>query len=296
VWVNGIYDLFVLAYRNGIRVRGCVDDAMIAWHACYPELAGAREDKKKHRFTRKALSFLASLVTYDPWWKDYDYKTPEEQFTLNGRDVCTTLDVWAWVRDEMQKLGAEATYKHERRLMWPCVDMLARGLRVNEGLRLERLGALRGRLLETHAKAQEIVVPFVVRERERLEEIGALRLFEETEGVCACCRHAVKKQARCWGCAGFVKSPSKAALIEKFGPFNKKRTKEEIEQEMLATCCVCEGRPREVDINVNLNSDAQVKALLYDALRVPPRMKRNAKGKSVTTVDESALKAILGSL
>ena len=542
VWVNGIYDLYVLKHREGFEIAGRVDDAMILWHAAYPELAGAREDKRKHRFTRKSLSFLASLATFDAWWKclhedtpvlmadlswralkevqtgdevvaftedtredkkrtweiatvvgkklqrkqclrvqtirgsligtpchkvlatprggrkgwyrldelkpgiylhflerwkksttyeagwlagfadgegtirrslnqqtgaaltiaqkagplltkahaiaialgfdvrihgpekitpslyfaggtravfkalgtfhpdrlvhnfvnmlrsrlvsmrtekavilsiddmgempvgdiattagtfvadgfavhnSYNFTTEDERFVLNGRDCCITLDVWDFVAREADVVGAWSTYEHERSLMWPCVDMLHRGLRVNERLRVERMTALARAAEEESSKASQALLPLLERERDTLREAGVLHLFEETEGVCSCCRHAVKKQARCWGCAGFEKAPAKAEMMAAFGiASDTKVTKAELEAR-LAPCVVCDARPRETRWVLNLNSDAQVKTLLYDVLKLPKRFGRNAKGESVLKADEATLKSLLSGL
>ena len=554
VWVNGIYDLFVLKHREGWRIPGRVEDALIGWHACYPEIAGAKEDPKKRRFTRKALSFLASLVTFDPWWKclhedtpvlmadlswkalkavnvgddvvaftehtqdhrkrtwqvarvlgkklqikeclkvkttcgdligtpchrvlatklggrkgwyrldeltegsclhflnrweasrtfdagwlsgfadgegtirrslhqqtgaaltiaqkqgpllnkakeiaealgfdvrihspnnntsslyfaggtralfkalgmfqpgrlvnnfvsmlrsglvsmrteqatilsiekvgempvgdiatsngtfvadgfavhnSYKFARPEDQFLLNGRDVCITMDVWIFMQAEMRRVGAEAIYEHERSLMWPCVDMLQRGLHVNEKLRLERLEKLQARIIEEEARANALVLPLLEREATTLEALGVSHLFEETDGVCPCCRHAKKKQARCWSCAGFEKAPSKAEMLARAtqmcdagnwhnnAEINKKIPKENLELIILGVCRVCGGAPRETRRVVSLNSNAQAKIILYDLLKVPKRFKRNTKGESVLTTDEEALRGLMGSL
>lgn len=292
IFANGIYDLFVLKHRCSVKIRARIEDAQIAWHAAYAELAGAKENKKKRRFTRKSLAFLASLFTKDAWWKG-DYETEEEFFVYNGKDCCITLDVWHGVMREVAKMGAEATYEHERGLMWPCVDMLARGLRVDEGLRLDRLRRLEAEIGVVTESANRIVVPLIERERERLVAMEAMHLFEETDGVCPCCRHAAKKQARCWSCAGFEEAPSKASLIEKFGGGGSKAV---LEETHLGTCRVCGGRPRETRIVANLNSETQLKTLLFDVLGAPKRFQRNTKGESVLTVNEGALKSILGAL
>lgn len=296
MWANGIYDLFVLKHRCQVKVAARVEDVQLMWHASYPELAGAREDKKRmRRFTRKSLAFLTSLSTFDAWWKG-DYETEEEFFVYNGKDCCITLDVHAKMKRTVAEMGAEATYEHERRLMWPCVDMLARGLRVDDALRRQRIAALEAAIVETTATANLDVLPLLEREKARLAELDVLHLFEETDGVCPCCRHAAKKQARCWTCAGFEKAPTKKMLSEKLGAFSDKKTKEELETLALTTCEVCEGRPRETRLVANLNSDTQLQVLLYDILGAPKRFKRNTKGESVLTTDESALRSILGAL
>ena len=284
IWANGIYDLFVLKHRYGVSIRGRVDDVQLKWHAAYAELAGKAEEAKAHKMTRKSLAFLASLATYDEWWKGV-YETEEEFFIYNGRDCAITFDVDTWVQGHVDAMGAQEVYEHERRLMWPCVDMLARGLRVDEALRTERIGKIQERYDTLHSEINEVAVPLIVRERERLEALGMWHLFEETEPTCSCCRHAKKKQQRCWGCAGFDHAPSKADLVARGG--DAKKTKAELEEEMLGTCQVCGGEERKTKVVFNPNSDAQQKAVLYEVLRLPVRTK---DGKATT--DEGALKSL----
>lgn len=283
VWANGIYDLFVLKHRYGVRFDCRIEDVQVAWHAAYPELAGAKEDKRKHRFTRKSLAFLASLATYDPWWKG-DYETRDEFFVYNGKDCCITLDTWAFVQAEVARVGAEAVYEHERGLIWPCVDMLARGLRVDDDLRQERIEALTADVERVSAETNDAVAAWLAARRPDLEAAGVLHLFEETEPTCPCCRHAKKKQSACWQCVGFKAAPSKKDLMRVFGAFQG--TKAEMEERFLPTCRVCHGRDRRSWMQVNLNSNHQMKALLFDVLRMPKR----------SSTDEATLKALLATL
>jgi len=302
VWVNGIYDLFLLRYREDLDIQGRQDDAMIGWHACYPEIAGKKEDKKKHKMTRKSLAFLASLSTFDEWWKG-DYETEEEFFIYNGKDCCITHDVWTWVKSTMKTLGAQETYEHERKSIWPCVDMLQRGLNVDDELRVERVEALSEGFNEIYTEMNSLVVPLIERERERLEVDDTLRLFEETDPTCECCSHGVKKQFSCWSCVGFSKAPSKGELLEKFKGMpatwhlkcgveeEKKMSKIMLEKLLLPICHVCCGLPRETRLRYNPNSGDQNKVVLYDVLKLPKKLK---DGK--LTTDEKAIRGILGGI
>jgi uracil-DNA glycosylase family 4 len=291
VWANGIYDLFVLRHRYGIDIQCRVEDVQIGWHAAYPELAGKKADPKKRRMTRKSLAFLASLCTLDPWWKG-DYSNEYEFMVYNGKDCCITYDVWEFVKEHLTNVGAWETYEHERSLMLPCVDMLARGLNVDDARRLRRISALDGKFDSLYANLNEVAVPMIESWN------GDKRLFEQQEGVCKCCRHAKKKQQRCWGCAGFGKAPSKKELISRLAiddawdfPEPQKALKEDLEGHLLGVCKVCNGEPRREWIEFNPNSHAQSKVLLYDILRLPKKMK---DGK--LTTDENALKALAGGL
>jgi uracil-DNA glycosylase family 4 len=283
IWANGIYDLFVLKHRYGVPIRTRIDDVQVMWHAAYPELAGAREDKRKHRFTRKSLSFLASLSTLDVWWKG-DYETQEEFFIYNGKDCAITLDVHAFTKGEVERVGAEDTYEHERGLIMPCVDMLARGLRVNEDLRRERVHFLTNDLEKANTGVLDEISPWLSEKRTTAKDPKAFRLFESVDRTCACCGHASKKQRACWSCVGFKSAPSKKDLTRVFGAF--KGTKGEMEARFLPVCRVCGGAERETKLEVNLNSNHQMKALLFDILRLPKR----------ASTDEATLKGLLAGI
>ena len=166
VWANGTYDLFCLKHREGVEVLGPIGDVMCAWHSAYPELAGKKEDKKKHKMTRKSLAFLASLCTWDHYWKG-DYETDEEFFIYNGKDCCITFDVDTWVQGVVDDLGARETYDHEMGLVWPVVDMLQRGLGVDENLRVAREVALTLGFSEEDEKLGELALPLLERARRR---------------------------------------------------------------------------------------------------------------------------------
>lgn len=295
VWANGIYDLFVLKHREGWEVNARVEDVQILWHATYPELAGKEESAgKSHKVTRKSLAFLASLATYDPWWKGV-YETEEEFLIYNGKDCAITLDVWNWMQAEARLMQSFSTYAHERDLMWPCVDMLARGLRVDDALRTERVQALSDAYADVQAELDELVVPFLEANREKLEALDLMRLFEETEGVCECCRHASKKQHACWSCAGFDSAPSKKQLMSLANAVRLKgrdeMLKAELEEALLGTCAVCEGRERRTTVSFNPQSVPQKTTVLYDLLKFPERR----SGGSLTT-DEETLKNLLSTL
>jgi hypothetical protein len=94
---NGQYDRFFLKWFCEITLRNQTFDIMLAWHALNPELAGKAVQlanrKARSGRTAKSLKFLASVYSRDPYWKIYDFSTPEEQYALNGKDCCITLDI-----------------------------------------------------------------------------------------------------------------------------------------------------------------------------------------------------------
>jgi len=268
IWANGKFDLAFLKQECGIEVQGEVHDVMAQWFALYPEIAGAKEDRKKRGMTRKSLSFLASIFTYDEYWKGV-YENEYEFFQYNGKDCCITFDIWEHQNKLLKQMGVQGVYEHICGLIWPCVDMLLRGMEVDEELRKERLAALVEKGESIRGEVKLLVEPLLEKWR------GDKRLFEQQEGVCECCRHASKKQAKCWGCAGFEKAPSKGELLEKFGA-ELKGTKAELEKSLLEECKVCGGKERREWIEWNPGSHEQNKIVLYKVLRLPPRTRQGS--------------------
>lgn len=299
VWQNGVYDLYFLLTRNGIRSRAAVEDTLLQWHCLQPELAGAAQGPKQtRRRTAKSLAFLSSLYTLDEWWKDYEFETEHERFVLNGRDCCITLDIWEQQKQAIEIMGVGEIYEHECGLVWPVVDMQAKGMRVDRELVEERIAALEERDASFRGELNELVMPLLEERWDRLT-LQQQALFQQKEGVCECCRHASNKQSACWSCAGFDRAPSKKALVDKWFLRNgtdhspeadpRKLKKAELEQQILHVCRRCGGEPRREWLEFNPNSNEQVKAVLYDLLKLPVRYNG---GKP--TADEMALKALLG--
>ena len=87
---NGQFDTYFLRTRNNVEVKGFVDDTIVRFHCCWPELAGKGEAKSKR--TQKSLRFLASLYTMDEYWKDYEVDEAG-MYYLNGLDCMITYDL-----------------------------------------------------------------------------------------------------------------------------------------------------------------------------------------------------------
>ena len=299
VWANGKFDLYFLKYRYGVEVQGEVHDVMAAWFALYPELAGSSADKsgkkRKNKVTRKSLSFLASVYTLDKWWKG-DYSNQYEFFIYNGKDCCITYDVWNNLKEQLSNDdNSLSTYDHVRSLIWPCVDMLERGLLVDETLRLDRLAQLQLRVGELRQELDEEVRDELV---SFVDSNPDVKLFNHISPTCKCCRHSKNKQDRCWGCAGFRSAPSKKQMVAYAShkrlvgaSVGKSLTKAQLSEKILGVCGVCQGEPRQKWVAWNASSHHQNKLILYEILRLPKRYK-NKKLSS----DAEALKGLLGGL
>jgi hypothetical protein len=285
VFHNGFYDCYVLA-REGFPVRAQVYDTMLGWHSMYPELAGSKEDGKRRR-TSKALKFLASIYTLDPWWKDYEFASEEERYILNGRDCCVTKDIDAQMQPQIDAMGVRDVYERACRTVHAFTFAHLRGLKVNESLRRERIAQIEERLAGFSERLNGIVVPLLEERGDKLN--GTRHLFEQIEGVCPCCRHAANKQRACWSCAGFDKAPSKADLVARGG--DAKASKAELERILLAPCSRCAGLPRKEWLEFNPDSPPQKLAVMHDLLGLPKRYK---DGKPTT--EEAALKNLLSTV
>lgn len=275
---NGQFDLHFLATRCNTRVNNYTDDTLLGWHACYPELAGASIDAQGKRKggtkrTHKSLAFFASLFTTDAWWKDYEFEDEHEMYVLNGRDCCITFDVMQHIAKLIERQGVQRTYRMELRLVWPCVDMLIRGMPIDEQLRRERVAALTERIDTADERINELVLPFL---RDRIESLEPriANLFRNRD-VCPCCRNGSGKRQACWSCAGFSKKPSAKQLKESAID--------------LKPCAKCGGAGASDYLWFNSRSVDQKRAILYDVLRLP---RKYSNGKLAT--DEDALKGLLG--
>lgn len=199
VFHNGQYDCYFLLTRHHCEVRGFTDDTSIAFHANWPELAGAAEGGGKR--THKSLRFLASLYTLDEFWKNYDFASEEEEYILNGRDCCVTLSCNTAIAKERKELDTETIYHHEIRLIWPLIRIEERGLLVDEEARRSAIDALSGRVVALGLHLATLARPILETERAKIERQN---LFWRPR-VCKVCRNGSKKRLSCESCKGIGK-------------------------------------------------------------------------------------------
>lgn len=270
---GGTYDKYMVETRLGVRLSGYRHDTIVQWHTLYPEIAGAAKDsegkQKGTKQTQKGLHFLASLYTFDRWWKDYDFASAEEEWTLNGKDCCITFDCFLQMSSELRSEGLWPLYLRQMDLTFILDDVRQRGLAVDNGLRIERLEMLEGANKDASMKLEHLLTPLLHERRDRLEKE---HLFFRMK-ACGCCNGGKSKKAECWSCAGFEKKPSKKQLGD-------------IE---LKPCEVCSGAGKEEHfLGFNPGSGDQVKDILYNVLKLPKRYKDGS-----LTTDEEALRGLL---
>lgn len=291
---NGQFDMHFLLTRNGVKTEGFADDSIIGFHCAWPALAG--KGAKGSKRTMKSLNFLSSIYTKDRYWKDYDFADDSEMYYLNGVDCMVTWDVMERVKEDMAAYNiSEGIYRHELRLVWPVIHILARGILVDEQRRIDNVEALKKQKEIEQVRLGEVAERILSDNRERLSKP---HLFWE-ERTCRCCGGGKKKSARCWSCRGFEKAPTKTMMRDHLVIASdlsneeiKALSKTELEDLCLGPCEVCGGSPKqEVYTGFNPSSGDQVQGLLYEAIGIPKRYK---KGR--VTVEEGKLKDILGTL
>jgi DNA polymerase I-like protein with 3'-5' exonuclease and polymerase domains len=275
VFANGQFDWHQMLTREGITLAGYVDDTQVAWHACYPELAGKSESKDS-KTSRKSLAFLDSLFLYDHWWKDYSFANEKERQVLNGRDCCVTLDLMVNHLDPLiDSQDVRDTYEHELSMVPLCVDALERGILIDEDKRQERANLLEDRWQDLSAEINELTLPLLLEAKKDTPPVqDDWHLFEDV-WTCPCCRNGGSKRQHCTSCAGVTGTGKSGGItMEDLRAVLHHRHHGKKKAELVAAlpaCSVCGGEGQRVTIRVNPNSDGQKKILVYYVLGLPKR-------------------------
>jgi len=291
IFHNAQFDLYHLLSRDNVRVEGRIDDTMIAWHCLWPEIASQKESRNKKqgtsKRTHKSLAFLDSIYGSSPeWWKDYEFSDDAEMYELNGIDCCKTFDFMEQMNEEIDQVGVRRIYEHERKLVWPVVDIQHRGLLVDMAAREEALKKLGTEEESLSSELTQLIEPLLLERRDLIERPN---LFWSMK-TCKCCGNGKKKKAQCWSCQGYEEAPSKALLVADYGK-HEKATKDDYYNWYFKECAQCSGQGQWETFNYNPGSDDQTKEILYNVLKLPKRM-----SKGSLTSNEEALKSILGAI
>jgi uracil-DNA glycosylase family 4 len=112
---NAQYDLTKFA-QYGLTVNGEIHDAMLAWFAKDPLIAGKSSDNGS-RQTAKSLRFLASVFTDEPYWKNYEFETAEDKWRLCATDARVTLEIFLQLCPEFAAMcnGDESARSRDQR-------------------------------------------------------------------------------------------------------------------------------------------------------------------------------------
>jgi len=100
VFMNLQFDATIFE-RNGLRLVNANDDIMILWHTLEPLIAG--KTKEKGSQSQKSLRFLMSLLTDQPFHKDYAFQSFEDKMILCGRDCSGTWACWDAMRRRLEE-------------------------------------------------------------------------------------------------------------------------------------------------------------------------------------------------
>lgn len=125
IFHNGGYDLGVLGRYYGLRCKdGSYQDTMWLHHASYP-------------YIRKALAVLASIYTWEPYYKDdgkvhFGRRTADSQeFIYNSRDCCVTREIYPIVQRDAKELNTWSGYRRTLDCFPSHLSMTLRGVKID---------------------------------------------------------------------------------------------------------------------------------------------------------------------
>lgn len=119
------FDAPFLTLQNRIRVRGRLEDTMIAQHIMYPEFP-------------KGLDYICSIHTREPYYKDEGkiWKNAggdwPQFWRYCAKDAIVALEAWHVLEAEMDAGGFRETYEMTLRLSDPLLYMTIAGLAVDK--------------------------------------------------------------------------------------------------------------------------------------------------------------------
>jgi uracil-DNA glycosylase family 4 len=100
---NAQYDLTKF-HNYGLQVNGEIHDTMLAWFAKDPLTAGKSSDSGA-RQSAKSLRFLASVFTDEPFYKNYNFESPEQKWQLCATDARVTYEIFLRLCPEFAASG-----------------------------------------------------------------------------------------------------------------------------------------------------------------------------------------------
>ena len=121
---NAAFDLLVLAYKYKIPLPRKVEDTMLMWHRCYPEV-------------EKSLGHLISYFLNRRYHKGEGIYSPHnatqelQLYTYNGKDIVTTRGIHIGLKAELVKTGAEKSADWANRMLRPYLTATLRGIKTD---------------------------------------------------------------------------------------------------------------------------------------------------------------------
>lgn len=136
---NGMYELFIMAWKHKIVIANLREDTMIKHWELYPEFD-------------KNLGFQTSLYTREPFFKDgRDADTDQGHWVYNGKDSCILHDINNTQDPLIKRVpGSVQSYRFKMELLKPYTYMAMRGCLIDQ----KRLLQHRHELLEKIIKLQ----------------------------------------------------------------------------------------------------------------------------------------------
>lgn len=178
-------------------------------------------------------------------------------------------------------------FEHEMASVPIWRAMTARGLRIDDKLRKERIKLLRGRQDELLAAVQGVVY-------EEWDGLKRPDLFL-LEKRCGCCGGGTLQRAHCWACNTKDRFESHlgteaptVAIAKELEYKSLKALKEDLNQ-----CDACGGAGKLFDVEFNPDSAPQCVDLLYDAMGLPARTDSKKKSEDKRIADEEALQSLV---
>lgn len=121
---NVLFDMAVLAQKNGIITRGPCYDPMVAQSIMYPEFP-------------KGLDFICSVHTREPYYKDEGKiwqkidVTWDDHWRYNAKDSVVSLEAWQALAAEMDAKGYREIHDQTTRMYPALLEMMLRGMKVD---------------------------------------------------------------------------------------------------------------------------------------------------------------------
>lgn len=152
IFHNGLFDCQYIARQWGYLPR-FDHDTMLMQHVLFPGLLGGRIDPIDGTVSKKgsslSLLFLSSMYcAYHRYWKDDGRKWdpllhPEDQYwTYNCEDCVRTYECWRVLTNALDQTRLTEQYDFERDLFSPVLEMMFRGIRIDQS----KLAAMRLRV------------------------------------------------------------------------------------------------------------------------------------------------------
>lgn len=264
----------------GVRVEPPQYDTLCLAHIMEPSGDGRtskREQSAGKQMVGKKLS--PHISTQFTPWPHHKWLEALDVHAYCGMDTVVAYDAyWTQIEEATEEQIALANF--DMRLFRVLFRMMERGIRVDVERREEVMAELKAtcdRVMGEFVSGAEGVV------RRRWDRARKPHLFRVMKR-CPCCNGGKAKSQRCWSCAGFEGSPTKAELLSHLGLASSKKLRDELEEAVLGPCLECGGEGEHEEwLEFNIDSNYQIADLFYRMLGVPPR---RLKSKETTAIDQ----------